>query len=96
MSGGGLAGQPLFSLFLVEGAIVVFLSLLVFLPEVKKNMTGLRDKSGWCAVIIIIWHLFTTGGPGEKGLAALPGREAEFRRILATSIDYAKALNCKM
>ena len=44
----------------------------------------------------MICHLVTTGGPGEKGLAALPGREAEFKRILATSIDYAKALNCKM
>ena len=46
--------------------------------------------------VIIICHLVTTGGPGEKGLAALPGREAEFKTILAASIDYAKALNCKM
>lgn len=31
---------------------------------------------------------------GERGLAALPGREAEFRAGVATAIDYALALDC--
>jgi len=31
---------------------------------------------------------------GERGLAALPGREAEFRTSVDTAIRYAKALNC--
>ena len=31
---------------------------------------------------------------GERGLAALPGREAEFRDSVDTAIRYAKALNC--
>ncbi|WP_110707456.1 2-oxo-tetronate isomerase [Salinicola sp. CR57] len=31
---------------------------------------------------------------GERGLAALPGREAEFRESVDTAIRYAKALNC--
>jgi hydroxypyruvate isomerase len=31
---------------------------------------------------------------GEKGLAALPGREAEFREGLLRSIDYATAVGC--
>jgi len=31
---------------------------------------------------------------GERGLAALPGREGEFRKSVATAIAYAKALNC--
>jgi len=31
---------------------------------------------------------------GERGLACLPGREAEFRDALARAIDYAAALDC--
>jgi hydroxypyruvate isomerase len=31
---------------------------------------------------------------GERGIAALPGREDEFRTGIATALDYAKALNC--
>ena len=31
---------------------------------------------------------------GERGLACLPGREAEFREGIAKAIDYAKALQC--
>ncbi|MBV8124887.1 MAG: TIM barrel protein [Paucibacter sp.] len=31
---------------------------------------------------------------GERGIAALPGREAEFRRGLLQALDYAQALDC--
>ena len=31
---------------------------------------------------------------GERGLACIPGREAEFRQTVATGIEYAKALKC--
>ena len=31
---------------------------------------------------------------GEKGLACLPGREAEFRQGIATALAYAQALDC--
>lgn len=31
---------------------------------------------------------------GERGIAALPGREAEFRESVETAIRYARALNC--
>ncbi len=31
---------------------------------------------------------------GERGFAALPGREAEFAAALAKALDYAKALGC--
>jgi len=34
-------------------------------------------------------------GAGERGLAALPGRESEFRDGVARAIDYAKATNCR-
>jgi len=33
-------------------------------------------------------------GKGERGIACLPGREAEFRDGVATAISYAKALSC--
>ena len=32
---------------------------------------------------------------GEKGMAAIPGREAEFQKGLESAIDYAKALGAK-
>jgi hydroxypyruvate isomerase len=31
---------------------------------------------------------------GEKGLAALPGREADFRQALKQSLEYAEAIGC--
>ena len=35
------------------------------------------------------------GNPGERGIAALPGREAEFQRsMLEQALPYAQALNC--
>ncbi|WP_418024561.1 hydroxypyruvate isomerase family protein [Paracoccus sp. TD-10] len=34
------------------------------------------------------------GRPGENGLAALPGREAEARAEIGRSIDYAAAIGC--
>jgi hydroxypyruvate isomerase len=33
---------------------------------------------------------------GEKGLAGLPGREAEFRVALDRALDYAAAIGCRM
>jgi hydroxypyruvate isomerase len=32
---------------------------------------------------------------GERGIAALPGREEEFRRRFHTSLEYAQALSCR-
>lgn len=32
---------------------------------------------------------------GERGLAAIPGREEEFRQSVDVALTYAKALNCK-
>lgn len=34
------------------------------------------------------------GAPGEKGLAALPGREAEFRSGFARALGYAQEVGC--
>lgn len=34
------------------------------------------------------------GGPGEKGLASLPGREAEFHDGFARALDFAEMLGC--
>jgi len=33
-------------------------------------------------------------GAGERGLACLPGREAEFREAMLRALDYAHALDC--
>ena len=34
------------------------------------------------------------GGPRDKGLAAVPGREMDFKFVLLAALDYAVALNC--
>ncbi|TBR26631.1 MAG: hydroxypyruvate isomerase, partial [Reyranella sp.] len=34
-------------------------------------------------------------GKGERGLAALPGREAEFAAAIDKALDYAQALECR-
>ena len=34
------------------------------------------------------------GGPSDKGLAAMPGREADFKTTLSVALDYAVALDC--
>ena len=34
-------------------------------------------------------------GKGERGIAALPGREAEFAAALDKALDYAKVLECR-
>ncbi|MEM9625474.1 MAG: 2-oxo-tetronate isomerase [Pseudomonadota bacterium] len=33
---------------------------------------------------------------GERGLAGLPGREADFRAAMAEALDYAEAVGCRM
>ena len=33
---------------------------------------------------------------GERGIAAIPGREAEFEAAVAKALDYAAALDCKL
>ena len=35
------------------------------------------------------------GSKGERGLAALPGREAEFAAALEKALDYAQVLECR-
>lgn len=35
-----------------------------------------------------------SGNKGDKGLGAVPGRQAEFREALGLAVKYAKILNC--
>ena len=35
-------------------------------------------------------------GKNERGLASLPGRQAEFRAGVKVALDYAQALDCKL
>ena len=39
---------------------------------------------------------WATGTRGDRGLAAVPGREAEFRASLARAVEYAHALDCDL
>ncbi len=44
--------------------------------------------------MVLIDTLQGDWGRGERGLAALPGREAEFRAAITRAIEYASALRC--
>ena len=69
---------------------VEFLFPYAFDPRV------LADKLTWFGLEQVLFNMPAGDwDAGEKGLAALPGREEEFRRSVATALRYAKALNCK-
>lgn len=38
--------------------------------------------------------VLSSGNQGERGLGAVPGRQAEFREALALAVNYAKILKC--
>lgn len=59
-----------------------------------------RDVAGWLAASGLVNVLFNMPAgnwtTGERGIAALPGREAEFRDGVALALDYARALGTPM
>lgn len=48
--------------------------------------------------LICCFYAATTGDvtKGELGYAAIPGKEDDFRKSISKTIQYAKALDCKM
>lgn len=54
------------------------------------RMRELLDANGLCMAQITSGM----GNGGEKGIACLPGREAEFRDGYARALDYAEAIGC--
>jgi len=57
-----------------------------------------RELAGWLKQHGLIQVLFNAPpgdwAAGERGLACLPGREAEFRRGVAQALEYAQVLGC--
>ncbi len=45
--------------------------------------------------LTFIQFAFPAGNPGEKGCAALPGREREFQASVETGLDYAQAVGAR-
>lgn len=69
---------------------VEFLFPYEFAPEVLAQQL---EKNG------LVQALFNmpagNWAAGERGMAAIPGREAEFRKNVDKALEYALALNCK-
>jgi hydroxypyruvate isomerase len=61
-------------------------------PYPKETLAERLSRHGLTQVL----HNLPAGdwAKGERGIACLPGREAEFRQGVKTAISYAKALNC--
>ncbi|XP_001607821.1 putative hydroxypyruvate isomerase [Nasonia vitripennis] len=59
-----------------------------------QQVAEARKTAGIQQVLINVYTGDTS--KGELGFAALPGKEEEFRRSIETTIEYAKALDCKM
>jgi hydroxypyruvate isomerase len=58
----------------------------------KENIAETLDKYG----LQMVLHNVSSGdwAAGERGIAALPGRESEFQEGVGKAIEYAKALRC--
>jgi hydroxypyruvate isomerase len=55
----------------------------------------LVDKLGENSLIQVLYNLpVGDWSAGERGIACIPGREAEFQEGVGKAIDYAKALRC--
>jgi hydroxypyruvate isomerase len=61
-------------------------------PYKKEQLAGRLEEFGLTQVL----HNLPAGdwGKGERGIACLPGRAAEFQDGVGTAIDYAHALKC--
>lgn len=57
------------------------------------DMKAALDKAG--VPLILINTPPGDFSAGERGLAALPGREAEFHTAIGTALDYAEAVGCR-
>lgn len=61
-------------------------------PWPRERLAGILDDSGLAIALINAppgdWEA------GERGLAALPGREADFRKGFRAALAYAEALSC--
>lgn len=55
-----------------------------------------KDVAGWCRAANVKQVLFNlppgNWAAGERGLAALPGRKADFRQSVQTALDYAEVI----
>lgn len=59
-------------------------------------VAGIAERlAGSGLALALINAPFGDAAAGERGLAALPGREAEFREGFEKALDYAEALNCE-
>ena len=62
-------------------------------PYPKEQLAEKLRQNG----LVQVLHNLPAGdwAKGERGIACLPGRSAEFQDGVGTAIDYAKALGCK-
>jgi hydroxypyruvate isomerase len=67
-----------------------------FLFPYEFEKVALRERLDRYGLVQVL-HNLPAGNwaAGERGIAALPGRIAEFRAGVAQAIDYAKALDCR-
>jgi hydroxypyruvate isomerase len=67
-----------------------------FLFPYEFEKVALRERLDRYGLVQVL-HNLPAGNwaAGERGIAALPGRMAEFRAGVAQAIDYAKALDCR-
>jgi hydroxypyruvate isomerase len=67
-----------------------------FLFPYEFEKVALRERLDRYGLVQVL-HNLPAGdwAAGERGIAALPGRIAEFRAGVAQAIDYAKALDCR-
>ena len=67
-----------------------------FLFPYEHPVSEVAKRIDACGLTVALFNLPPGNwAAGERGLAALPGREAEFATALELAIEYAQALGCK-
>ncbi|XP_064386957.1 putative hydroxypyruvate isomerase [Halichondria panicea] len=56
----------------------------------KEELVMAKERAG----VEVVGLCGPNGAPGEYGVAAVPGREEDFKTFLSTAIEYAVALKC--
>ena len=55
----------------------------------------INAPTGWNDFCVSnIFTFFKGDKPGDRGLAAVPGRHDDFKKSLMKSLEYAKSLHC--
>ena len=80
-----------------EAAAAAGFTAVEFLFPYDFKPAEIADRLRSCGLSLVLFNMPPGDwAAGERGLACLPGRQADFRDGVARALDYAAALDCKL